>query len=483
MKNFQPPIGRGRLRLLFKFVVIMKLSILLVLLGIMQAKAGVHAQGSITLSLRQAEIAKVLNKIERKGEFRFLYNYDLPALKNKVDVNLENSDIKDALHKLFIHTDLTFKMLDNNLIVVVSANLEKQPIRITGTVTGDNSEPLAGVSVQVKGTSTGTSTNNKGEYSLTVEENATLVFSYIGFSAKEVTVNGQNVVNVQLASSNKALDQVVVIGYGTERKGDISSAVSTISVKDVSSRPVISTSEVLAGKAPGVQVFQPSGAPGADFSVRIRGLASPNGAEPIYVIDGVVAGDTRSIDPSTIESISVLKDAAAAGIYGAAGSTNGVVLITTKQGSKGKTRTEINGYTGIQQITKKLDVLNNQQYLALLKDEYTNAGQTDPTLPTNFTPNHNWQYLIYHTAVPTGSNATFSGGSPKGTWVLGLGYLNQDGIVQTRNFKRYSVNLKLEQSMNDWLSVGSHISYNRTYNTTISDNLSSQHGGTILAAF
>src|SRR5258708_6820696 len=482
MKNFQPPIGRGRLRLLFKFVVIMKLSILLVLLGILQAKAGVHAQGSITLSLRQAEIAKVLNKIERKGEFRFLYNYDLPALKNKVDVNLENSDIKDALHKLFIHTDLTFKMLDNNVIVVVSANLEKQPIRITGTVTGDNSEPLAGVSVQVKGTSTGTSTNNKGEYSLTVEENATLVFSYIGFSAKELTVNGQNGGNAQLSSSNKALDQVLVIGYAAQLKGQNTSGVSTISVKDVSSRPVISTSEVLAGKAPGVQVFQPSGAPGSDFSVRVRGLASPNGSEPIYVIDGVVAGDTKSIDPNTIESISVLKDAASAGIYGAAGSTNGVVLITTKQGSEGKTRTDIGAYTGIQQITKKLPVLNGPQYLSLLKDEYTNAGQSVPSIPAFDNANNNWQDLVYHSAVQTGANATFSGGTQKWTWLLGLGYLNQDGIVHTSNFKRYSVNFKLDQNMNDWLSVASHISYNRSYTTTISDGASAQHGGTVMAA-
>ncbi len=460
----------------------MKLSILFILLGILQAKADVRAQGSISLNVQQTEIAKVLNKIEKKGEFRFLYNYDLPSLKTKVDVNWQNTGINEALSKLFANTDLTFKILNNNLIVVVSGKLQRQPIRITGTVTGDSNEPLSGVTVQVKGGSGGTSTNNKGEYSITADDTATLVFSYIGYTSKEVAVKGQNVVDAQLNASGKALDQVVVIGYGTQRKGDITSAVSTISVKDVSSRPVISTSEVLAGKAPGVQVFQPSGAPGADFSVRIRGLASPNGAEPIYVIDGVVAGDTRSIDPSTIESISVLKDAAAAGIYGAAGSTNGVVLITTKQGSKGKTRTEINGYTGIQQITKKLDVLNNQQYLALLKDEYTNAGQTVPTLPTNFTANNNWQDLIYHTAVQTGANATFSGGSPKGTWVLGLGYLNQDGIVQTTNFKRYSVNFKLEQSMNDWLSVGSHISYNRTYNTTISDNLSAQHGGTILAA-
>jgi TonB-dependent starch-binding outer membrane protein SusC len=195
-----------------------------------------------------------------------------------------------------------------------------------------------------------------------------------------------------------------------------------------------------------------------------------------------VAGDTKSIDPNSIESISVLKDAAAAGIYGAAGSTNGVVLITTKQGSKGKTRTELSGYTGVQEITKSLPVLNGTQYLALLKDEYNNAGQPVPSIPAAYTANNNWQDLVYHHAVQTGANASFSGGSPKGTWYLGLGYLNQDGIVHTSNFKRYSVNFKLDQSMNDWLSVGTHVSYNRSYTVTIPYNASAQHGGTVLAA-
>ena len=401
MKNFQPFAGRGRLRLPFKTFLIVKLSVLFILAGLLQARANVDGRA---------------------------------------------------------------------------------PIRITGVVTGENNEPLSGVSVQVKGGSAGTSTNNKGEYSISVGDSSTLLFSYIGYATKEVAVGAEHIINTQLLPSGKALDQVVVIGYGSQRKADITSAVSTISVKDVSARPVISTSEVLAGKAPGVQVFQPSGAPGADFSVRVRGLASPNGAEPIYVIDGVVAGDTKSIDPNTIESISVLKDAAAAGIYGAAGSTNGVVLITTKQGSKGKTRTDINAYTGIQKITKKLDVLNGDQYKSLLQDEYANAGSPLPTLPTNFTANNNWQDQVYHTAVQTGANASFSGGSPKGTWLLGLGYLNQDGIVHTSNFKRYAINFKLEQNMNDWLSVGSHLSYNRSFNTTIPDGASAQHGGTVLAA-
>ena len=482
MKNLQPLITRGRLRLLFKLFVIMKLSMLFILLGMLQARADVHGQGSITLNVQQTEISRVLNKIERKGEFRFLYNYDLPSLKTKVDVNWQNATIKEALARLFTGTDLTFKLLDNNLIVVTSGNQLRQPIRVTGTVTGDNNEPLSGVTVQVKGSLAGTTTNNTGEFTVTASDSATLVFSYIGYTSKEVPVKGLNVLNVQLNASTRSLDQVVVIGYGTQRKGDITSAISTINVSDVGERPIVSTSEVLAGKAPGVQVFQPSGAPGSDFSVRIRGIASTGGAEPIYVIDGVVASDTHTLDPNDIESISVLKDAAAAGIYGSAGSTNGVVQITTKHGSRGKTRTEVSAYTGIQQILKKLPVLNGPQYVSLLTDEYTNAGSTLPAIPSSLNANNNWQNLVYHTANQTGANANFSGGSTKGTWFLGLGYLNQDGIVHTSNFKRYSINLKLDQDMNNWLSVGANVSYNRSYTVGISDGASAQHGGTVLAA-
>jgi TonB-linked SusC/RagA family outer membrane protein len=263
----------------------------------------------------------------------------------------------------------------------------------------------------------------------------------------------------------------------------ITSAISTVSVKDVSSRPIVSTSEVLAGKAAGVQVFDASGAPGGgNFSVRIRGASSPNGSEPIYVIDGVVVQNTSSLDPNNIESISVLKDASAAGIYGSLGATNGVVLITTKKGVKGQTKVEVNMYTGRQQIIKKLDMLNADQYKSLISDEYTNAGQTVPAYPANFTANNNWQDLTYRTANQSGVNVGLSGGTDKGTFYLGLGDLNQDGIIYGTNFKRYSVNLSLEQKMKSWLTFGTDIAYNRQDGRTVNDNNSANHGGTVLAA-
>ncbi|MDB4903612.1 MAG: TonB-dependent receptor [Mucilaginibacter sp.] len=358
-----------------------------------------------------------------------------------------------------------------------------QTITVTGIVKDDQGLTLPGVTVTVKGTTNGTVTDVNGKYSIKVAGDGTLVFSFVGFDSQEQPVNNRTEINVSFVATNKVLNEVVVVGYGTQKKKDITSAISTVSTKDVSSRPIVNTSEVLDGKAAGVQVFNASGAPGGgNFSVRIRGASSPNGSEPIYVIDGVVVQNTSSLDPNNIESISVLKDASAAGIYGSLGATNGVVLITTKKGTKGQMQVDVNMYAGKQQIIKKLSMLNADQYKSLISDEYTNAGQAVPAFPSNFTANNNWQNLTYRTANQDGVNVGLSGGTDKGTFYLGLGELNQDGIIFGTNFKRYSINLNLEQTMKSWLTVGTNIAYNRGDGRTVNDNSSANHGGTVLAA-
>ncbi|WP_428331472.1 SusC/RagA family TonB-linked outer membrane protein [Mucilaginibacter sp.] len=357
----------------------------------------------------------------------------------------------------------------------------------TGTVKGvvkdDQGLTLPGATVLVKGTTTAAITDGSGKYSISAPATATLVFSFIGFTTQEIPVNNQTEINVTFVANDKQLNEVVIVGYGSQKKKDITSAIATVSTKDVSSRPIVNTSEILDGKAAGVQVFNASGAPGGgNFSIRVRGASSPNGSEPLYVVDGVVVNNTASIDPNNIESISVLKDASAAGIYGSLGATNGVVLITSKKGVKGQTKVEINMYTGKQQIVKKLDLLNADQYKSLISDEYTNAGQSVPAFPSNFTANNNWQDLVYRTANQSGVNVGLSGGTDKGNFYLGLGDLSQDGIINGTNYKRYSINLSLEQKMKNWLSVGTNVSYNRTDGRTVNDNNSANHGGTVLAA-
>jgi TonB-linked SusC/RagA family outer membrane protein len=354
---------------------------------------------------------------------------------------------------------------------------------VSGIVKDDQGLALPGVTITVKGTTTAVVTDVTGKYKINVPGSGTLVFSFIGYETQEQPVNSRAEINISLVLSNKQLNEVVIVGYGSQKKKDITSAITTVSVKDVSSRPIVNTSEVLAGKAAGVQVFNASGAPGGgNFSVRIRGASSPNGTEPLYVVDGVIVNNTQSIDPNNIESISVLKDASAAGIYGSLGATNGVVLITTKKGVKGQTKVEINMYSGKQQIIKKLAMLNADQYKDLISDEYTNAGQTVPAYPGNFTANNNWQDLTYRTANQSGLNVGLSGGTDKGTFYLGLGAVNQDGIIYGTNFKRYSVNLSLEQKMKTWLTIGTNVAYNRQDGRVVNDNNSANHGGAVLAA-
>lgn len=361
---------------------------------------------------------------------------------------------------------------------------QNQPVVISGKVVDNSNAPLGGVAVSVVDGTARTSTNDRGDFKITLPSlGATLQFSYVGKLTLAQAVNSLTPLVVQMNDSAAALSDVVVVGYGTQRKQDITSAISTVNVGDVASRPIVNPAEALTGKAPGVQVFQPSGKPGSDFSVRIRGLSSPNGTQPLYVIDGMIAPDTKSLDPNTIESISILKDASAAGIYGSIGSTNGVVLITTKQGKKGTSKVDVNFYTGFQKITKKLDVLNSTQLADLLIDEKVNAGDNTFTVPDSLRSiNTDWQDQVYRSAPMTSANVGFSGGSDKGTYYVGGGYLNQQGIVQNSYFKRYSAKINLNQNLRSWLKVGMNMAYNRTYSRDVPDNNAVGQGGVVLGA-
>jgi len=352
---------------------------------------------------------------------------------------------------------------------------------VSGTVKDDQGGTLPGVTVAIKGTNTAVATDVNGKYSISAPGNATLIFSFIGLNSQEISVNNRSVIDVAMTSGNKQLNEIVVVGYGTQKKSDITSAIATVSVKDVSSRPIVSPEEALIGKAPGVQVSIPSSEPGHDLSVRVRGAGSVNGVEPLYVVDGLLASDIKTLDPNSIESISILKDASSTSIYGAAGSTNGVVMITTKQGSKGKSAIDANFSTGVQQISKKIPVLNNQQWLALQTEI---DGGTAPVIPSfyNLNTNNNWQDLAYHNAMQTNASVGVSGGSEKGTYYLGLGYLNQDGIMVGSNFDRYSAKFSVNQTANKWLTVGGNINYNRSNQRTVPQNASAAHGGAVIAA-
>lgn len=366
------------------------------------------------------------------------------------------------------------------LSILFSVYGQAQDVTVKGRVNDEKGLPIPGATILTKGTSKASTSDFDGNYEIKAPANGTLVISFIGYTTMQELIKGRTQIDVRLKPESQDLKEVVVIGYGSQRKQDITSAITTVKLGDISSRPIISAADAITGKSPGVQVSSPSGSPGGELSVRVRGIGSPNGGEPLYVVNGVITNNIKAIDPSNIESISILKDASAAGIYGAAGSTNGVVIITTKKGTKGKPLTELKMYTGVQQISKKLDVLNNAQYLDLQEE----ISGVPIVLPNYYDINtkNNWQDLIYRDALQNNINLNTSGGTENGTYYLGLGHLSQEGVIKGSDYKRYSVNLSIDQNVTKYLKLGTSINYNRSYQRSITDNATANFGGVVTSA-
>jgi len=359
---------------------------------------------------------------------------------------------------------------------------------IKGTVTADDGSTLPGVSVKVKGASAVTVTDVNGRFSINLpDEGGTLIFSYVGFKTREVLVTTATV-NVVLTSDSKELSQVVVIGYGTTRKSDLTGSVASVKADELKAVPATTFDQALQGRAAGVQVTQTSGKPGAETSIRIRGTSSINaGNEPLYVIDGMLVnsdgGDVStgvnlgprisplsSINPSDIESIEILKDASSTAIYGSRGA-NGVVLITTKRGKAGAGSVTFESYYGLQQISNKLNVLNAAQYADFVNEAKLNANQTPVYVnPKNLGEGTNWQNELYRTAPMASYQLSFSGGDDKTKYNISGGYFTQDGIIVNSDFKRYSFRANLDRDLNSRLTVGNSITYSRVSSSGVLTN-------------
>jgi TonB-linked SusC/RagA family outer membrane protein len=351
---------------------------------------------------------------------------------------------------------------------------------ISGKVTDNNNLPLMGVSVILQGSSIGTTTDFDGKYSLSdnIDENAILSFSYIGFEQQEIVIGNRSTINVQLIEETDYLDEVVVVGYGSQLKKDITGAVATIDSESFESRPNIQVGSLLQGQSSGVQVLSSSGKPSAGFSVRVRGTNSINASsEPLYVVDGVPTNDTRSINPSDIDAITVLKDASSAAIYGAQGA-NGVVLITTKRGTTSKPTVSIDTYTGFSQAWNTLPVLNGEQY----RDLMTEMGQNPRAGWDFYTARTDWQNEIFQNGFSSNYQASVSGKSASTNYFVSAGYLSQEGAVRSSELQRRNFKINLEQDINDWLKVGSRLAYTVYRDVDVNDNNSINQGGVLLGA-
>jgi len=350
------------------------------------------------------------------------------------------------------------------LVVLAGSAFAQQ---LTGTVTTETGDPLPGVNVVEKGTSRGATTDKSGKYSLSVSRQATLVFSFIGYTRQEVVVGNRSVIDIKMAVDPLALNEVIVVGYGTQKKSSLTGAVSSVTPKDLRALPVISPVQALQGRVPGVSVTNNS-SPGSEPVVRIRGVGSislnPN---PLYVIDGIPSGGLNNIDPKDIESLEVLKDASAAAIYGSR-AANGVILITTKKGAtNGKLTINVDSYYGSQSAWRKLDLLNSQEYIKYGTALLTAAGQPVPgrfsnlNVPiydgasTTFAQTEtDWQDVMFRAAPIQDHQISLSGGNATSRFYTSLGYFGQDGILPFTNYNRQSFRINSDHKVNKFLTIG-----------------------------
>jgi len=355
----------------------------------------------------------------------------------------------------------------------------QQGIPITGKVLSTDGEILMGVNVLIKGSMEGTMTDFDGNFEIMVpEEDAVLVFSYVGFNSREITVGKQREINVQMEGSSSELSEVVLIGYGGQRRSDLTGAISSVKAEELRDVAATTFEQALQGRAAGVQVTQATGVPGGETNIRIRGTSSVNASsEPLYVIDGMLVnsngnevamgsrgpriGPLATINPNDIESIEILKDASATAIYGSRGA-NGVILITTKKGRSGAGTVNFNAYYGVQQVSNKLDLLNASQFAELVNEAQTNIGRNPIYVnPSTLGEGTDWQEELFRLAPISDYQLTFSGGDDKTSYSLSGGYFTQEGIVVGSDFERFTFRTNLERDINERLSVGSNMSYAR----------------------
>jgi len=410
----------------------------------------------ITMKATNVSLAKAFSMLKQETGFTVFYGNQLINDQERVSFNFSKQPLSSVLDELLKEKSIRYELRRNRVIVLSKANIPSQATRMQQQITGkvsDKNGPVAGISVRVKGTNRGTSTNQEGNFSLQASAGEILVFSGLGYTEKEQTVGSETTIHVLMEEHVQEIDEVVVIGYGTVRKSDLTGSVAQVKAKEVNAFPNANVLQALSGRAPGVQIRQASGAPGPSMSVRIRGGNSIQGSnEPLYVIDGFPIKDSPTqINNSEIESIEILKDASATAIYGSRGA-NGVVLITTKSGKAGKTKVDFETSFSTQRLLKKLDLMNAREYAQFYNEQATNDG-VDPYFTEEqvnaFGEGFDWQDFVFKTAPMSNSSLNISGGNEKTVFSLGGSIFSQDGIIEGSDYKRYSLQTRINHKISD----------------------------------
>ena len=340
------------------------------------------------------------------------------------------------------------------LLLLLSDVAYAQNVTVKGVVNDDQNLPIPGVSVVVKGTNNGVQTDSNGAYTISAPSNGTLTFSFIGFNNQEVAINNRTLINITLQTATNDLQQVVVVGYGTQQKKDLTGSIASVKGEEIEKMTVTNPMNALQGKVPGLTIST-SGAPGSGGTVRIRGIASTNNANPLYVVDGVFQDNIDYLNPADIETIDVLKDASSTAIYGLRGA-NGVIAITTKRAAKGKSTINFTSTVGFQRVEKLIDVTDADGFKKLFSATLAGTGAT-PFDYQNYTGNTNWQKEILRDAFINTNSLSISNTGEKSTTLLNVGYNDQDGLIKYGNFKKFIARLSQETKLNDAIKIGGDI--------------------------
>lgn len=439
----------------------------------------------ITLVVHNVTVKDAIEAIKKQSDYSFFIDTNAVNVHRKVSVDLANKPVHEVLDVIFQGQGVKYEVKGNHIVISSSkmaamsqASSEKK--KITGTVTDEKGEPAIGANISVKGTTQGVITNVEGHYSVMVSPTDILIFSYIGYQTQEIPVKGKSIVKVTLSVDSELLDEVVVVGYGVQKKVNLTGSVSTVKFSEQSdSRPITNVSSALAGLSSGVSVMQGSGRPGEDkATIRVRGVGTLNNSDPLVIIDGM-EGDLNLLNPTDIESVSILKDAASASIYGSR-AANGVVLVTTKKGNKDRINISYSGNFSIAKPSNLVDLVSDYPaYMSLVNESARNTGS--PEIFSNKTihtweeanknpngvnengipnwlayPNTNWQREMYQSNLAQNHSISVDGGSAKTSFLLSAGYMDNPGLVENTGLKRYTFRANLQATVTDWLTVGTN---------------------------
>ncbi len=486
-KNYERAIPY--LREARKLMLIMKLTLLFLIVGLLQVSASVYSQTvKFSLNLRNQRVIEVLNEIEDNSEFRFFYQNEQINTNRLVTVKTEDASVEEILSDVFRDTEVSFKIMDEKLILLTVDNKKsdsdsgiQQKKKVTGKVTDTEGQSLPGVTVVVKGTTTGTVTDMDGAFSLpNVDDEDILLFSFVGMKSQEIPVMGKTNIDIVMEEESIGIGEVVAIGYGTVKKSDLTGAVSSVNADDLKTRVGATFDQLMTGQTAGVNIVQSSGEPGAGVTIKVRGSASVNaGTSPLYVIDGYAMdngsmnvnsgaefdGNTArnpltSLNPSDIESIEILKDASATAIYGARGA-NGVIIITTKKGASGKPVIAYDAYYGVQSVANRIDVLTAPEYKTVLNGLIADGASSSSDMVEDYTGGTDWQDEIFKSSAPVQShNLSLRGGTEAVKYFASMNYYDQQGVVISSGYKRYGARTNLEITPSEKLQFGININAN-----------------------